>query len=54
MAASLPAEVVREKILMTSPMALEDALDQIENVGHDFFIFQDAEDGALKVIYRRK
>jgi hypothetical protein len=35
-------------------MSLDDALEQIENVGHDFFLFKDAADGDIKVLYRRR
>ena len=39
---------------MLGPMAVDDAVEQLENVGHDFFVFADASDGAVKVLYRRK
>lgn len=35
-------------------MPLEAAVEQLENVGHDFFLFLDAADGATKVLYRRR
>lgn len=47
-------EVVREKLMEVSAMTTEVALERIENVGHDFFIYKDSEDGALKVLYRRR
>ncbi len=54
-AASMPPEIVREKLVMLeTPMRVEEALEQIENVGHDFYIFLDAADGELKCIYKRK
>ena len=46
--------VVREKIFTTSPLTLAQALDEMELVGHDFFLYVDAETGAPSVVYRRK
>lgn len=46
--------VVREKSHPTTPMTLAQALDQMELVGHDFFLYQDADAGVPSVVYRRK
>ncbi len=46
--------VVREKIFTTSPLTLAQALDEMELVGHDFFLYVDAATGAPSVVYRRK
>lgn len=46
--------VVREKTHAASPLNLDQALEQMELVGHDFFLFVDAESGAPSVVYRRK
>lgn len=46
--------VVREKSHPNTPMTLAQALDQMELVGHDFFLYQDAEAGVPSVVYRRK
>ncbi|OYN94599.1 ribosome hibernation-promoting factor, HPF/YfiA family [Enemella evansiae] len=46
--------VVREKEHRTEPMTLERALDEMELVGHDFFLFVDAASGKPSVVYRRK
>ncbi len=46
--------VVREKSHPKTPMTLAQALDQMELVGHDFFLFQDADAGVPSVVYRRK
>lgn len=52
---TLPDEIVREKLLfLESRMTPEEAMDQLEAVGHDFFVFVDSKDGSLKVIYRRR
>lgn len=46
--------VVREKSHTGVPMTLEQALDQMELVGHDFYLFVDADSGLPSVVYRRK
>lgn len=46
--------VVREKTFEGSPMTLDDALFQMELVGHDFFLFLDEGNGLPSVVYRRK
>ena len=46
--------VVREKTFEGAPMTLDEALFQMELVGHDFFLFADAESGLASVVYRRK
>ncbi|WP_010535082.1 ribosome hibernation-promoting factor, HPF/YfiA family [Brachybacterium squillarum] len=46
--------VIREKKHPARPMDIDDALYQMELVGHDFFLFVDAETGNPKVVYRRK
>ncbi len=46
--------VVREKEFDTSALSLAQALDEMELVGHDFFLYQDAETGRPSVVYRRK
>ena len=46
--------VVREKIFSTAPLTLAQALDEMELVGHDFFLYVDADSGQPSVVYRRK
>jgi hypothetical protein len=46
--------VVREKVFAASPLTLAQALDEMELVGHDFFLYQDAESRRPSVVYRRK
>lgn len=46
--------VVREKHFDAVPLTLAQALDEMELVGHDFFIYVDAETGAPSAVYRRK
>jgi ribosomal subunit interface protein len=53
-ATSGPGQVVREKEHPAEPMSLEQALFEMELVGHDFFLFADADNGRPSVVYRRK
>ena len=46
--------VVREKLHAASPMTLDQALYEMELVGHDFYLFVDKESGRPSVVYRRK
>jgi ribosomal subunit interface protein len=46
--------VVREKEHSAKPMSIDRALFEMELVGHDFFLFADAESGRPSVVYRRK
>ena len=46
--------VVREKEFETVPLSLAQALDEMELVGHDFFLYQDSVTGKPSVVYRRK
>ncbi|MDQ2624234.1 MAG: ribosome-associated translation inhibitor RaiA [Actinomycetota bacterium] len=46
--------VIREKVHEAQPMTLDDALYEMELVGHDFFLFVDAETAQPSVAYRRK
>jgi ribosomal subunit interface protein len=46
--------VVREKHFDAVPLTLAQALDEMELVGHDFFLYVDAESGAPSAVYRRK
>lgn len=49
-----PGQVVREKDHPAEPMSVEQALFEMELVGHDFYLFADAESGRPSVVYRRK
>ncbi len=46
--------VVREKIHRAAPMTLDQALYEMELVGHDFFLFVDKETELASVVYRRR
>ena len=46
--------VIRRKVFPSTHMTVEEALDHMELVGHDFFLFIDAETDRPSVVYRRK
>ncbi|WP_027861986.1 ribosome hibernation-promoting factor, HPF/YfiA family [Marmoricola sp. URHB0036] len=46
--------VVREKSHAAAPMTLEQALYEMELVGHDFYLFVDKESEKPSVVYRRR
>jgi putative sigma-54 modulation protein len=46
--------IVRVKQFPVSPMSEEEAIDQMELLGHDFFVFYNANTNSLNVLYRRK
>jgi ribosomal subunit interface protein len=50
----LPGRIVREKEHSAKPVTLDQALLEMELVGHDFYLFQDADSGRPSVVYRRK
>ncbi len=45
---------VREKVHSSAPMTLDEALREMELVGHDFFLFLDSETNSPSVVYRRR
>jgi hypothetical protein len=45
--------VVREKVHTAAPMTLDQALYEMELVGHDFYLFVDSETKQPSVVYRR-
>jgi putative sigma-54 modulation protein len=46
--------VVRVKTFRTRPMEVEEAIEQMELIGHDFFLFYNVATGTYSVVYRRK
>jgi ribosomal subunit interface protein len=50
----VPGRVVRRKEHHAKPMSVDDALSEMELVGHDFYLFSCIETGMPSVVYRRK
>ncbi|WP_137596941.1 ribosome hibernation-promoting factor, HPF/YfiA family [Paucilactobacillus kaifaensis] len=46
-------EVVRTKQVSLKPMDNEEAILQMDMLGHDFFVFEDAETNGTSIVYRR-
>ena len=46
--------IVRTKRFALHPMSAEEAIDQMELLGHDFFVFFNTADDAINVIYQRR
>ncbi|OGO00111.1 MAG: ribosomal subunit interface protein [Chloroflexi bacterium RBG_13_51_52] len=47
-------KVVKTKRFVIEPMELEEAISQMEQLGHDFFLFYDADASDIRLLYRRK
>ncbi len=45
--------IVRTKQFRTPPISEEEAIEQMEMLGHNFFVFFNRERGAINVLYRR-
>ena len=46
--------ILREKVHAASPMTIDQALLEMELVGHDFYLFHDRECDRFSVVYRRR
>ncbi|MCO7176453.1 ribosome hibernation-promoting factor, HPF/YfiA family [Sporolactobacillus kofuensis] len=47
-------DVVRTKHFVFKPMTVDEAILQMDMLGHSFFVFNNAEDNSTAVVYRRK
>lgn len=47
-------QIVKSKQFAVKPMSAEEAVLQLELVGHDFFVFQNADSNDVNVVYRRR
>ena len=50
----LDQQIVKTKQFPLKPMTAEEAVLQLELVGHDFFVFQNADNDGVNVVYRRR
>ena len=46
--------IIKRKQVDVKPMNEEEAVLQMDLLGHDFFVFKNAEDGHIAVVYKRK
>jgi putative sigma-54 modulation protein len=46
--------IVKTKQFVVTPMTAEEAVLQLELIGHDFFVFRSADSGDVNVVYRRR
>ncbi len=47
-------KIVKRKIVNVKPMSEEEAILQMDLLGHEFFVYKDATSNEVSVIYKRK
>ncbi len=50
----LVPRIVRTKVFSVTPMSADEATEQMELLGHDFFVFYNPDTASMNVVYRRK
>lgn len=45
--------LVKTKTITPKPMDMEEAIMQMELIGHSFFVYRDAESDSISIVYRR-
>jgi putative sigma-54 modulation protein len=55
---SIPSQegvmIVKTKQFVLHGMSPEEAVEQLELIGHDFFVFRNVDSGEINVVYRRR
>ena len=46
--------IVKTKQFTVKPMSADEAVLQLELIGHDFFVFRNADSDEINVVYRRR
>ncbi|MEG0178896.1 MAG: ribosome-associated translation inhibitor RaiA [Oscillospiraceae bacterium] len=49
-----PYNVIREKHFCVKPSTIDEAILEMNMLGHEFFLFRDSESDEINVVYRRK
>ncbi len=49
-----PSKLVKTKTFELEPMTTEEAVQQLDMLGHTFYVFQDADTGEVRVVYLRR
>lgn len=50
----IPSRIARTKRHKVKPMSVDEAIDQLEMLGHDFYLFFNSKSEELNVVYRRR
>ena len=48
------SKVVRTKVLSLKPISVEEAVLEMEAIGHDFYLYLDTDDEKISVVYKRE
>ena len=50
---NVKSDIVRKKRLVLSPITVKEAVEEMERLGHSFFVFKEAKTDSVQVIYKR-